>query len=61
MNQGRYIEFENLVGEPMREAKLVGVPTPKLAAIYEMCKAYQWKIGIKKGDLTMKLPSTAES
>ncbi|KAL4940157.1 hypothetical protein BDV06DRAFT_213691 [Aspergillus oleicola] len=34
-------EFEYLVGEPVREAKRVGVPTPHLKAIYEMCKLIQ--------------------
>ena len=37
------MEYEYLVGEPLREAEKIGVPTPTLKVIYELCKALQWK------------------
>lgn len=43
------MEYENLVGEPLREAEKIGVPTPTLKVIYEICKALQWGIMEKKG------------
>jgi 2-dehydropantoate 2-reductase len=47
--KGNYMEFEYLVGEPLREAEKVGVPTPTLKVIYEICKALQWRIKETKG------------
>lgn len=43
------MEFENLVGEPLREAERVGVPTPTLKVIYEICRALQWRTMERKG------------
>lgn len=43
------MEFEYLVGEPLREAEKAGVPTPNLKAIYEICKALQWRTKEAKG------------
>ncbi|KAI9743080.1 MAG: hypothetical protein M1818_003375 [Claussenomyces sp. TS43310] len=47
--KGNYLEFENLVGEPMRDAIEVDVPTPTLRVIYELCKALQWKTKEARG------------
>jgi ketopantoate reductase len=43
------MEFEYLVGEPLREAEKAGVPTPTLKVIYEICKALQWRIMEARG------------
>ncbi|KAE8154062.1 6-phosphogluconate dehydrogenase [Aspergillus avenaceus] len=50
--KGNFMEIENLVGEPLREAERVGVPTPNLKVIYEICKAFQWRIKEAKGMVT---------
>lgn len=41
------------MGEPMREAEKVGVQTPTLKVIYEICKAMQWKIKERRGLINM--------
>ncbi|TVY87119.1 Uncharacterized protein LAWI1_G006326 [Lachnellula willkommii] len=41
--KGNHIEFEYLVGEPLREAEKIGVPTPNLRVIYEIFKGLQWR------------------
>ncbi|EXJ84009.1 hypothetical protein A1O3_04676 [Capronia epimyces CBS 606.96] len=46
---GNFMEFEYLLGEPLREARKVGVATPNLNVLYEICKALQWKIKEQKG------------
>jgi len=43
------MEFEYLVGEPLREAQKIGVPTPTLKVIYELCKALQWRVKEARG------------
>lgn len=47
------MEFEYLVGEPLREAKKIGVSTPTLKVIYEICKAMQWRTKEAKGLVTV--------
>ncbi|KAG4434034.1 hypothetical protein IFR05_010488 [Cadophora sp. M221] len=47
--KGNYMEYEYLVGEPLREAEKIGVPTPTLKVIYEICKALQWRIMEERG------------
>ncbi|TVY54494.1 Uncharacterized protein LCER1_G003484 [Lachnellula cervina] len=51
--KGNYIEFEYLVGEPLREAEKVGVPTPNLRVIYEICKGLQWRTKEARGLVTV--------
>ncbi|KAF7548096.1 hypothetical protein G7046_g8794 [Stylonectria norvegica] len=43
VRKGQYIEFENILGEPLRAAKARQIPTPTLANLYTLCRAYQWK------------------
>lgn len=43
VEKGRFIEFENLVGEPFREAERVGVETPTLKVVYGLLKGLQFK------------------
>ena len=47
--QGNFIEFENLLGEPLREGKKVGVPMPTLEVLYQLAKAVQWRNMERKG------------
>jgi ketopantoate reductase len=47
--QGNYIEFENIVGEPLREAEKLGISTPILRMAYGMLKALQTKTKEAKG------------
>jgi len=49
IEKGNYIEFENIVGEPMREAEKLGVSTPVLKIIYGLLKGLQWKTMEAKG------------
>jgi 2-dehydropantoate 2-reductase len=51
--QGNYIEFENIVGEPLKEAHRVGVPTPILRTIYELCKMLQFRLKERNGLVTV--------
>jgi ketopantoate reductase len=41
--QGNFIEFENLLGEPLREGKKAGVEMPMLEVLYQLAKAIQWR------------------
>lgn len=43
VEKGKFIEFENLVGEPLREAERVGVKTPTLKVVYGLLKGLQFK------------------
>ncbi|TVY17012.1 hypothetical protein LARI1_G004851 [Lachnellula arida] len=47
------IEFEYLAGEPLREAEKIGVPTPNLRVIYEICKGLQWRRKEARGLVTV--------
>ncbi|KAF4996092.1 hypothetical protein FGRMN_4685 [Fusarium graminum] len=44
----QYIEFENLLGEPLRAAKARQVATPILQNHYSLAKSYQWKLRSKR-------------
>ncbi|RVX68793.1 hypothetical protein B0A52_07679 [Exophiala mesophila] len=39
----RFIEYENLVGEALREGEKAGVSMPIVRTIYGLCKAVQWR------------------
>ena len=41
--KGNYIEYENILGEPLREGEKLGVAMPNLRVLYHLCKAVQWK------------------
>ncbi|KAH8886187.1 6-phosphogluconate dehydrogenase C-terminal domain-like protein [Thozetella sp. PMI_491] len=47
--KGNYIEYENIIGEPMRVGKELGVPMPTITTIYFLCEAIQWRIKEAKG------------
>ncbi|KAM7210496.1 Ketopantoate reductase PanE/ApbA domain containing protein [Rhypophila decipiens] len=58
IERGNYIEFENIVGEPLREAERLGVPTPTLRVVYGMLKGIQWKVREANG--LVKVPTSPE-
>ncbi len=41
------------MGEPLREAEKLGVPTPTLKVIYGVLKGLQWKTMEAKGLITI--------
>jgi ketopantoate reductase len=41
--QGNSIEYEYLLGEPLREGKRLGVAMPVLSTLYALCSAIQWR------------------
>jgi ketopantoate reductase len=49
MSQGNFIEFENLLGEPLREGKAAGVPMPTLEVLYQLARAIQWRTKEERG------------
>ncbi|KAK3312823.1 hypothetical protein B0H66DRAFT_568958 [Apodospora peruviana] len=55
--KGNYIEFENIVGEPLREAERLGVPTPTLRVVYGLLKGIQWRVREAKGLVKVPLKS----
>lgn len=54
--QGRYIEFENIIGEPLRDGLKAGVPMPTLKVLYALCRAIQWRTKERKGMVTIPPP-----
>ncbi|KAF1848585.1 2-dehydropantoate 2-reductase [Cucurbitaria berberidis CBS 394.84] len=49
LEKGNFIEFENLVGEPLREGKNAGVPMPTLEVLYQLARAIQWRVRDERG------------
>lgn len=45
----QFLEFENLVGEPLRMGLGKGVPMPTLTVLYHILAAMQWKLKVTKG------------
>ncbi|KIW88557.1 uncharacterized protein Z519_10603 [Cladophialophora bantiana CBS 173.52] len=56
VRKGRFIEFENIVGEPVREGTSRGVPMPILTVYYHILRSLQWKLKEKKGLVTIPAP-----
>ena len=52
--QGNYTEFENILGEPLREAEKLRVSTPTLKILYSTLKGLQWKTMEQRGLITPK-------
>lgn len=42
--QGRPMEFEVILGDPVRRGKELGVPTPVTSTVYELLKLARWKV-----------------
>jgi ketopantoate reductase len=51
--KGNYIEFENLLGEPLREGKKAGVAMPTLEVLYQIARAVQWRTKTVRGIVTI--------
>ncbi|KAG9239572.1 2-dehydropantoate 2-reductase [Amylocarpus encephaloides] len=49
IEKGNFIEFENIVGEPLREAEKLGIPAPGLNMLYGLLKIKQLQIKESKG------------
>ncbi|KAH7081635.1 2-dehydropantoate 2-reductase-like protein [Paraphoma chrysanthemicola] len=49
LEKGNFIEFENLLGEPLREGKKAGVQMPTLEVLYQLARAIQWRNKEGKG------------
>lgn len=49
VRKGNFIEYENIIGEPLREGEKLGVPMPTLRVLYHLCQAIQWKNKELKG------------
>ncbi|KAG2415963.1 hypothetical protein HFD88_007155 [Aspergillus terreus] len=45
----RFTEFENIVGEPLREGTARGVKMPVLTVVYHLLRSMQWKIKEERG------------
>lgn len=58
--KGNLTEFENILGEPLREAEAHGVPTPTLRVIYSILKGLQWKTMESKGLINVPPASSAK-
>ncbi|KAJ5930264.1 2-dehydropantoate 2-reductase family protein [Penicillium verhagenii] len=44
VRKGNSIEYEYLIGEPLREGQRLGVAMPVLSTLYALCSAVQWRI-----------------
>lgn len=60
IEKGNFIEFENIIGEPLREAERLGVPTPTLKVIYGVLKGLQFQVKEAKGLVEVPVRSTPE-
>lgn len=49
LRKGNFIEFENLLGEPLREGEARGVEMPTVRVLYRLCEALQWRNKELKG------------
>lgn len=58
LRAGRFSEFENLVGEPMREGLAKGVHMPNITALYHILSAIQWGTKVKRGMLQIPPPQS---
>lgn len=60
IEKGNLIEFENIIGEPLREAERVGVPTPTLKVLYGLLKGLQFQVKEARGLVKVPLKSTED-
>ncbi|KAF2640352.1 6-phosphogluconate dehydrogenase C-terminal domain-like protein [Massarina eburnea CBS 473.64] len=59
VEKGNFIEFENLLGEPLREGKKAGVPMPTLEVLYQIARAVQWRTKEARGLVAVPAKRTA--
>ncbi|KAI7163820.1 hypothetical protein D0869_04848 [Hortaea werneckii] len=43
LRKDNYIDYETILGEPLREGEKLGVPMPTLRVLFHLCQAIQWK------------------
>lgn len=60
IEKGNFIEFENIIGEPLREAEALGVPTPTLKVLYGLLKGLQYQVKEAKGLVEIPAKSSPE-
>lgn len=60
VEKGNLIEFENIIGEPMREAQKLGVPVPKLEVLYSLLKGLQFQVKEAMGLVKVPAKNTPE-
>ncbi|KAL1859047.1 hypothetical protein Daus18300_009685 [Diaporthe australafricana] len=60
VEKGNFTEFENIVGEPLREAERLGVPTPMLRAAYGLLRGLQFQTMEAKGLATVPEKSSPD-
>ncbi|KAF2136913.1 uncharacterized protein K452DRAFT_258460 [Aplosporella prunicola CBS 121167] len=53
VRKGRFTEFENILGEPLKEGAAHGVPMPTLKFLYSVCRSLQWRTKEKNGLVTV--------
>lgn len=53
--KNNYLEFENIVGEPLRVAQRLGVDCPTLNVVYGILKGMQARIREKRGDVKVSV------
>lgn len=58
--RGNFTEFENIVGEPLREAEALGVPAPTLRVVYALLKGMQFQTKEAKGLVQVPRVSSPE-
>lgn len=58
IEKGNLIEFENIIGEPLREAERLGVPTPTLKVLYGLLKGLQFQVKEARGLVEVPVKST---
>lgn len=56
IRKGRYCEFENIVGEPLRDGLARCVPMPVLNVVYHQLAAIQWKLKENMGPIVIPEP-----
>lgn len=56
--KGNFIEFENIIGEPLREAERLGVPAPTMRVVYSILKGLQFQTKEAKGLVEVPVKST---
>ncbi|CAN8105175.1 unnamed protein product [Discula destructiva] len=60
IEKGNLIEFENIIGEPLREAERAGVATPTLKVLYALLKGLQFRVKEAKGLVEVPVQSGPE-
>lgn len=58
VDKGNLTEFENILGEPLREAERLGVPAPTLRVLYGLLKGLQFRAKETRGLVEVPVTST---